>query len=148
MRRLSLNFSFLRAVLTAGAEPDVPLRLRAARWLLHRLSGPFQIESLYRFNRKFAPAWCPRYLAVEAPEELPRVALAVLRAEGLLPPPWRLRTDRRTAGKGAARRRPPDPSSRDARSVVVRSCPLPRPEPRARAPAGRSRTGAPSRARG
>jgi lysyl-tRNA synthetase class 2 len=91
VRRLSLNFSFLRAVVAAGAEPNVPLGLRAARWLLRRLSGPFQIETLYRFNRKFAPAWQPRYLAVETPEELPRVAIAALRAEGLLPTvPWRL----------------------------------------------------------
>jgi lysyl-tRNA synthetase class 2 len=91
VRRLSLNFSFLRAVIAAGAEPDVPIGLRAARWLLRRLSGPFQIETLYRFNRKFAPAWQPRYLAVETPEELPRVAVAALRAEGLLPTvPWRL----------------------------------------------------------
>ena len=91
VRRLSLNFSFLRALLAAGAEPRVPLGLRAARWLLRRLSGPFQIETLYRFNRKFAPAWQPRYLAVETPEELPRIVIAALRAEGLLPAvPWRL----------------------------------------------------------
>jgi lysyl-tRNA synthetase class 2 len=91
VRRLSLNFSFLRAVIAAGAEPEVPLGLRAARWLLRRLSGPFQIETLYRFNKKFAPAWQPRYLAVETPEELPRVAIAALRAEGLLPTaPWHL----------------------------------------------------------
>jgi lysyl-tRNA synthetase class 2 len=91
VRRLSLNFSFLRAVITAGAEPEVPLGLRATRWLLRRLSGPFQIETLYRFSKKFAPAWQPRYLAVETPEELPRVAIAALRAEGLLPTvPWRL----------------------------------------------------------
>jgi lysyl-tRNA synthetase class 2 len=91
IRRLSLNFSFLRAVLAAGAEPRVPLGLRTARWLLRRLSGPFQIETLYRFNKKFAPTWQPRYLAVEAPEELPQVVIAVLRAEGLLPAvPWRL----------------------------------------------------------
>ncbi|HEY3035795.1 MAG TPA: phosphatidylglycerol lysyltransferase domain-containing protein, partial [Streptosporangiaceae bacterium] len=67
VERLSMNFSFLRAVVAAGAEPDVPLGLRAARWLLHRLSGPFQIETLYRFNKKFAPAWQPRFLAVETP---------------------------------------------------------------------------------
>jgi lysyl-tRNA synthetase, class II len=91
VKRLSMNFSFLRAVVAAGAEPDVPLGLRGARWLIRRLSGPFQIETLYRFNKKFAPAWQPRYLAVEAPEELPRIVIAVLRAEGLLPAvPWRL----------------------------------------------------------
>jgi lysyl-tRNA synthetase class 2 len=96
IRRLSLNFSFLRAVLAAGAGLDAPWRLRLARWLLCRLSGPFQIETLYRFNRKFAPNWQPRYLAVESLEELPRVALAILRAEGLLLLPWRLRGQRPT----------------------------------------------------
>ena len=91
VRRLSLNFAFLRAVLAAGAGLDAPWRLRLARWLLRRLSSLFQIESLYRFNRKFAPDWQPRYLALEAPEALPQVALTTLRAEGLLHPPWRLR---------------------------------------------------------
>src|SRR6266540_3257379 len=103
MRRVSLNFSFLRAILAAGAEPECPLRLRAARWLLRRLSGPFQIESLYRFNRKFAPAWCPRYVAVETPEELPRLALAALKAEGLLAPPRR-RSAPRPAAPAVGRR--------------------------------------------
>jgi lysyl-tRNA synthetase, class II len=96
VRRLSLNFSFLRAVLAAGAGSDVPRRLRLARWLLRRLSGPFQIETLYRFNRKFDPDWQPRYLAVESPEALPQVALATLRAEGLLSLPWRVRGQRPT----------------------------------------------------
>jgi lysyl-tRNA synthetase class 2 len=100
IRRLSLNFSFLRAVVAAGAEADVPLRLRAARWALGRLSGPFQIQTLYRFNKKFAPQWYPRYLAVEALEELPRVAFACLRAEGLLPAP-RLPRRRRGAARPA-----------------------------------------------
>ena len=67
IRRLSLNFSFLRAVLAAGAGLDAPWRLRLARWLLCRLSGLFQIETLYRFNRKFAPDWQPRRHAPTAP---------------------------------------------------------------------------------
>ena len=100
LRRLSLNFSFLRAVLAAGASSDAPWRLRLAHWMLQRLSGAFQIETLYRFNRKFDPDWQPRYLAVEAPEDLLRVAMATLRAEGLLTLPWRLRRQRST------RRRP------------------------------------------
>ena len=96
IRRLSLNFSFLRAVLAAGASSDAPRRLRLARWMLQRLSGAFQIQTLYRFNRKFAPNWQPRYLTVEAPEDLLRVAMATLRAEGLLSLPWRLRGQRPT----------------------------------------------------
>jgi lysyl-tRNA synthetase, class II len=90
IRRLSLNFSFLRAVLEAGERSDAPLALRLQWRLLRQLSGPFQIESLYRFNRKFRPTWQPRYLALEALEDLPRVALAALRAEGLLARPLRV----------------------------------------------------------
>jgi lysyl-tRNA synthetase, class II len=84
VRRLSLNFSFLRAILVAGG--DAGLSLRLARWGLCRLSRRFPIHSLYQFNKKFAPAWQPRYLAVQAAEELATVALACLRAEGLLAP--------------------------------------------------------------
>jgi lysyl-tRNA synthetase class 2 len=84
VRRLSLNFSFLRAILEAGG--DVGLRLRVARWGLRRLSRRFPIQSLYQFNKKFAPAWQPRYLAVRTAEELVTVVLACLRAEGLLAP--------------------------------------------------------------
>jgi lysyl-tRNA synthetase class 2 len=82
VRRLSLNFSFLRAVLEAGS--DVGLALRVARWGLDRLSRRFPIRSLYRFNKKFAPIWQPRYLAVQTAEDLAAVTLACLRAEGLL----------------------------------------------------------------
>jgi lysyl-tRNA synthetase class 2 len=82
VRRLSLNFSFLRAILEAGS--DAGLRLRVAQWGLGRLSRRFPIRSLYRFNKKFAPAWQPRYLAVQTAEDLAAVCLACLRAEGLL----------------------------------------------------------------
>ena len=60
--------------------------MRAARWGLRQLSRRFPIQSLYQFNKKFAPAWQPRYLAVQTAEELATVAVACLRAEGLLTP--------------------------------------------------------------
>ena len=81
--RLSLNFAFLRGLLAASGGPPMS---RVAGWGLRRLSRPFQVESLYRFNQKFDPDWRPRYLAAQAPEALPRVALACLQAEGLLAP--------------------------------------------------------------
>ena len=89
IRRVSLNFSFLRGVLATGAEPGAPRALRLQRWALRRLSKPFQIESLYRFNRKFDPTWLPRHVALEAVEDLPRVAFAALRLERLLWTPHR-----------------------------------------------------------
>src|SRR6266700_2160419 len=96
VRRISLNFSFLRGVLVAGAESDAPLGLRLERWALQRLSRWFQIQTLYRFNKKFGPSWVPRYLAVEAIEDLPRVALGALRLEGLFAPPRRRERGERT----------------------------------------------------
>jgi lysyl-tRNA synthetase class 2 len=113
VRRLSLNFSFLRAVLAAGSGPGAPLGLRLERWALQRLSRAFQIETLYRFNKKFGPSWRPRYAAVEAIEDLPRVALAALRLEGLVAPP-RLRS------VSARRRVRPDPA-RSAEASPARS---------------------------
>jgi lysyl-tRNA synthetase, class II len=90
VRRMSLNFSFLRAILEAGADADAPLAPRLGCRVLRGLSGRFQIETLYRFTKKFQPRWEPRYLACEAMEDLPRVALAALRAEGLLARPPRV----------------------------------------------------------
>jgi hypothetical protein len=79
-----LNFSFLRGVLASGADHDAPRTVRLQCWALRKLSKPFQIETLYRFNRKFNPSWLPRYVVVEAIEDLPRVAFAALRLEGLV----------------------------------------------------------------
>jgi lysyl-tRNA synthetase class 2 len=45
----------------------------------------FQIESLYRFNAKFAPRWEPRYLVYERLLGLPRVGFAAMSVEGQLP---------------------------------------------------------------
>jgi lysyl-tRNA synthetase class 2 len=83
--RLSLNFSALRGLLVAGSEANAPWNLKLQRWVLLRLSTTFQIETLYRFNKKFCPEWVPRYLMLGALEDAPVVLFAALRAEGLLP---------------------------------------------------------------
>ncbi|TDQ04940.1 phosphatidylglycerol lysyltransferase domain-containing protein [Labedaea rhizosphaerae] len=80
--RVSLNFAVFRAALERGrrigAGPVARLWARAlrlgSRW--------WQIESLYRFNAKFDPAWVPRYLLFPAVRDLPRIALAAIEAEG------------------------------------------------------------------
>jgi lysyl-tRNA synthetase class 2 len=80
--KVSLNFAMFRAALERGerigAGPVARLWAKAlrigSRW--------WQIESLYRFNAKFAPEWIPRYLAFPAVRDLPRIALAAMEAEG------------------------------------------------------------------
>ncbi|OLR91423.1 phosphatidylglycerol lysyltransferase domain-containing protein [Actinokineospora bangkokensis] len=80
--RVSLNFAVFRAALERGgrigAGPVARLWARAlklgSRW--------WQIETLYKFNAKFAPTWLPRYLVFPAVRDLPRVALAAMEAEG------------------------------------------------------------------
>jgi lysylphosphatidylglycerol synthetase-like protein (DUF2156 family) len=78
-RGLSLNFAAMRAVL-AGEMGDTMGR-RMEKRVMERLSGTMQIESLWRYNAKFQPAWRPRYLAYDSPENLVAVGLAVASAE-------------------------------------------------------------------
>jgi lysylphosphatidylglycerol synthetase-like protein (DUF2156 family) len=76
---LGLNFATMRAVL-AGEAGDGPAQ-RIQAWLLRRMSDSMQIESLWRFNAKFAPDWQPRYVVYDAPENALAVAIAIARAE-------------------------------------------------------------------
>jgi lysylphosphatidylglycerol synthetase-like protein (DUF2156 family) len=80
-RGLSLNFAAMRAVL-AGEMGDTMGR-RMEKRVMERLSGTMQIESLWRYNAKFQPAWRRRYLAYDSPENLVAVGLAVASAEQL-----------------------------------------------------------------
>jgi len=82
---LSLNFAVFGEVLR-GCEAE-PLWHRAARFGLLRLDRFFQIDRLLSFNRKFQPAWRPRYLCVERVIDFPIVGLAYLHVESLLTPP-------------------------------------------------------------
>jgi lysylphosphatidylglycerol synthetase-like protein (DUF2156 family) len=77
--RLGLNFATMRAVLAGESGDNVAQRVE--RWVLKRLSGSMQIESLWRFNAKFDPEWLPRYLVYDAPEHLLPIGMAVARAE-------------------------------------------------------------------
>lgn len=79
MRGLGLNFATMRAVLAGETGESLPQR--AQRWVLRRMSGSMQIESLWRFNSKFDPTWQPRYGVYDAPEHALAVAMAIARAE-------------------------------------------------------------------
>lgn len=76
---LGLNFATMRAVLAGEAGEGLSRRVQA--WLLRRMGGSMQIESLWKFNAKFDPDWQPRYALYDAPENALGVAIAVARAE-------------------------------------------------------------------
>ncbi len=82
--RLSLNFAVFRQALEQGERLGAGPVLRGWRSVLVFASRWFQIESLYRFNAKFRPAWEPRYVCFPGSRDLPRVALAALEAEAFL----------------------------------------------------------------
>jgi lysyl-tRNA synthetase class 2 len=85
--RVSLNFAAFRSTLARGERLGAGPIVRLLRRALLFLSRWFQIESLYRFNAKFGPAWQPRFLCYRGTPELPRVVLAVLEAEAFIARP-------------------------------------------------------------
>jgi lysyl-tRNA synthetase class 2 len=84
VRRVSLNFAAFRSTLERGEKLGAGPVLRLWRRVLLFASRWLQIESLYRFNAKFQPAWQPRFLVYPAAGDLPRVGFAALEAEAFL----------------------------------------------------------------
>ena len=84
VQRVSLNFAAFRAALERGERLGAGPISRAWRGLLLFASRWFQIESLYRFNAKFAPRWEPRFLVYPAAGDLPRIGVAALEAEAFI----------------------------------------------------------------
>lgn len=76
---LALNFATMRAVMSGDAGDG--FAARGERWLLKRLSDSMQIESLWRYNAKFEPAWRARHAVYESVGMLVPAALAAARAE-------------------------------------------------------------------
>ena len=85
VRRMSLNFAVLRSVFARAEELGAGPVLRLWHRLLMVASRLWQIESLYRANAKYRPAWQPRYLCFPTARDLPRIAVAALSAEAFLP---------------------------------------------------------------
>ncbi|HLI36802.1 MAG TPA: phosphatidylglycerol lysyltransferase domain-containing protein [Streptosporangiaceae bacterium] len=105
VKRISLNFAVFRSALERGERIGAGPVLRAWRSILLFLSKWFQIESLYKFNAKFCPAWEPRFFVFPGTKDAPRIALAALEAEAFLVwPRIELRRIARAAGLGRVRR--------------------------------------------
>ena len=96
--RVSLNFAVFRGSLARGERIGATPATRAWRRLLLFASRWAQIESLYRFNAKFQPAWEPRFILYPDVGDLPRVGVAYLEAEAFITYPrlafWRSRDHR------------------------------------------------------
>jgi lysyl-tRNA synthetase class 2 len=89
MRRVSLNFAVFRSVFARGERLGAGPVLRLWRSALLAVSRFWQIESLYRANAKYRPEWVPRFVCFRASSDLPRVGVAILRAEAfLVAPAW------------------------------------------------------------
>jgi lysyl-tRNA synthetase, class II len=84
VKRISLNFAAFRAALERGERIGAGPISRAWRGFLLFLSRWFQIESLYKFNAKFAPEWKPRFLVFPGTWDAIRIGLAALEAEAFL----------------------------------------------------------------
>ncbi|HEX9063690.1 MAG TPA: phosphatidylglycerol lysyltransferase domain-containing protein [Streptosporangiaceae bacterium] len=96
VRKISLNFAAFRAALERGERIGAGPITKAWRRILLFLSRWFQIESLYKFNAKFAPVWVPRFMVFASARDAVRVALAALEAEAFLVLP---KVEARRAGR-------------------------------------------------
>jgi lysyl-tRNA synthetase class 2 len=106
VKRLSLNFAMFRSVLARGERIGAGPILRSWRSILVFASRWFQIESLYKFNAKFAPEWQPRFFVFPGGRDAPRIALAALEAEAFLVwPKLEVRRYARLAGRKLGLRR-------------------------------------------
>ena len=77
---LALNFAVLREVVAGERTGTVADLGRAA---LQKLSQSAQIESLWRFNAKYDPAWRSRYVVLDALDSAAAQSLAIAGAEGV-----------------------------------------------------------------
>lgn len=111
VKQISLNFAAFRAALERGERIGAGPITRAWRRCLLFLSHWFQIESLYKFNAKFAPEWVPRFMIFTGPRDAIRVGLAALEAEAFLVWPTVEVGRLRRKIRGALRSRKPAPAA-------------------------------------
>jgi len=63
-----------------GDEPGAGLQERAARFFYQHFNRLYSFKGLRRFKEKFDPCWEPRYLIYNSALALPKIAVAVVRA--------------------------------------------------------------------
>ncbi|GAB3659709.1 bifunctional lysylphosphatidylglycerol synthetase/lysine--tRNA ligase LysX [Nocardioides korecus] len=95
---VSLNFAMFREAFERGAEIGAGPIARLWRRGLVLASRSWQLESLYRANAKYQPAWQSRFVLFEYTSDLPRVGTAAGSAEGFLTKPSLARMLRRAEG--------------------------------------------------
>jgi len=81
MRGLGLNFATMRAIVAGETTGGAWTSLE--RNVLHRFSDTMQIESLWKFNKKYEPRWNPRYAVTGPFVHIARTSLAMARAEAI-----------------------------------------------------------------
>ncbi len=84
MERVSLNFAAFRSVFERGAQLGAGPVIKSWRGVLLFFSRWVQMESLFRFNSKFRPDWVPRFVLFRKTSELPKIGLAIMRAEAFI----------------------------------------------------------------
>jgi lysyl-tRNA synthetase class 2 len=77
---LGLNFAVLRSVVAGEHEGWLA---RTGRAFLRRAGANSQLESLWRFNAKFAPAWAPRYVLTSSMDGIAAQSLVIADFEGI-----------------------------------------------------------------
>lgn len=80
-RILSLSLSALASVEEGKAAAPDDASERARQLLIRHLGRFYDFENLFRWKRKFGPTFEDRFLVYPAPLALPRVALALVRAQ-------------------------------------------------------------------
>ena len=84
MEKVSLNFAAFRSVFDRGSQLGAGPVIRSWRSVLLFFSRWIQMETLYRFNAKFRPEWVPRFAVYQKASDLPKIGMAILRAEALV----------------------------------------------------------------
>ena len=84
LTRVSLNFCMFRAVFEDAERLGSRSLTRVGASVLGLLDRVWQLERLYRSNKKYEPSWQPRFLCYDDAVSLPQVAVAVGAAEGFV----------------------------------------------------------------